>query len=148
MRRTIRIPARSRGYILCQQLGVCWQRIVRKRLRVPGLSAVLAPGPCTLGASLVVVVQQDGHGGRQQFAVGARRDGVHRAGGVVVGGQDGVQAVGGRVFGAAVHLVDDGGFLRCAGCATLGRRSVPIPERLVPALKARLDGRSPDAQIS
>ena len=73
---------------------------------------------------------------------------VHRAGGVVVGGEDGVQAVGGRVFGAAVHLVDDGGFLRCAGCATLGRRSVPIPERLVPALKARLDGRSPDAQIS
>jgi hypothetical protein len=52
------------------------------------------------------------------------------------------------VFGAAVHLVDDGGFLRCVGCATLGRRSVPIPERLVPALKARLDGRSPDAQIS
>ena len=148
MRRTIRIPARSRGYILCQQLGVCWQRIVRKRLRVPGLSAVFAPGPCTLGASLIVVVQQDGHGGTQQFAVGARGDGVHRAGGVVVGGQDGVQGVGGRVFGAAVHLVDDGGFLRCAGCATLGRRSVPIPERLVPALKARLDGRSPDAQIS
>jgi len=45
-------------------------------------------------------------------------------------------------------IVDDGGFLRCAGCGTLGRRSVLIPERLVPALKARLDGRSPDAQIS
>ena len=40
-----------------------------------------------------------------EVAVGAGGDGVHGAGAVVVGGQDGVQRVGGGVFGAAVDLV-------------------------------------------
>ena len=73
------------------------------------LGGVLTPGLRAVGAALVVAVQQGGHGGGQQFAVGTCGDGVHgaRRGRRWRSGSC-AEAVGGGVFGAAAHLVDAG----------------------------------------
>jgi hypothetical protein len=69
------------------------------------LGGVPAPGLGAVSAALVVAVQQGRNTGGQKLMVGACGHGVHGAG-AVVAGENHPEALGGGVFGAAVHLID------------------------------------------